>query len=118
MCEVGVRGLLATCGSGVLSPGPLLEDWDIISPREVAAAEPVPERRSLLAAALPFTQALLAQVSAPGTGEAHLGYITLLEAHRELVLLSWASQGPSSATNAVPTGGPDPGAGTGSPGMA
>ncbi|XP_054151335.1 TBC1 domain family member 25 [Melozone crissalis] len=41
---------------------PLLEDWDIISPREVAAAEPVPERRSLLAAALPFTQALLAQV--------------------------------------------------------
>uniref|UniRef100_UPI001293CC94 TBC1 domain family member 25 n=1 Tax=Lonchura striata TaxID=40157 RepID=UPI001293CC94 len=40
---------------------PLLEDWDIISPREVAAAEPVPERRSLLAAALPFTQALLAQ---------------------------------------------------------
>lgn len=43
--------------------GPLLEDWDIISPREVAAAEPLPERRSLLAAALPFTQALLAQVS-------------------------------------------------------
>ncbi|KAM6228590.1 LOW QUALITY PROTEIN: TBC1 domain family member 25 [Spheniscus humboldti] len=41
---------------------PLLEDWDIISPREVAAAEPLPERRSLLAAALPFTQALLAQV--------------------------------------------------------
>ncbi|XP_072776476.1 TBC1 domain family member 25 [Taeniopygia guttata] len=41
---------------------PLLEDWDIISPREVAAVEPVPERRSLLAAALPFTQALLAQV--------------------------------------------------------
>ncbi|NXM73132.1 TBC25 protein, partial [Serilophus lunatus] len=28
----------------------------------VAAAEPLPERRSLLAAALPFTQALLAQV--------------------------------------------------------
>ncbi|XP_039582576.1 TBC1 domain family member 25 [Passer montanus] len=48
---------------------PLLEDWDIISPREVAAAEPLPERRSLLAAALPFTQALLAQVSTPGTGE-------------------------------------------------
>ncbi|XP_016161174.1 PREDICTED: TBC1 domain family member 25, partial [Ficedula albicollis] len=45
---------------------PLLEDWDIISPREVAAAEPIPERRSLLAAALPFTQALLAQVSTPG----------------------------------------------------
>lgn len=43
--------------------GPLLEDWDIISPREVAAVEPLPERRSLLAAALPFTQALLAQVS-------------------------------------------------------
>lgn len=43
--------------------GPLLEDWDIISPREVAAAEPLPERRSLLATALPFTQALLAQVS-------------------------------------------------------
>ncbi|OWK49893.1 TBC1 domain family member 25, partial [Lonchura striata] len=42
---------------------PLLEDWDIISPREVAAAEPVPERRSLLAAALPFTQALLAQAA-------------------------------------------------------
>ncbi|XP_049649325.1 TBC1 domain family member 25 isoform X3 [Accipiter gentilis] len=41
---------------------PLLEDWDIISPREVAAVEPLPERRSLLAAALPFTQALLAQV--------------------------------------------------------
>ncbi|XP_068034594.1 LOW QUALITY PROTEIN: TBC1 domain family member 25 [Anomalospiza imberbis] len=45
-----------------LTVSPLLEDWDIISPREVAAAEPVPERRSLLAAALPFTQALLAQV--------------------------------------------------------
>ncbi|XP_042746770.1 TBC1 domain family member 25-like [Lagopus leucura] len=49
---------------------PLLEDWDIISPREVAAAEPPPpppaERRSLLAAAVPFTQALWAQVgSAP-----------------------------------------------------
>ncbi|KAM6307730.1 uncharacterized protein O3Q21_012574 isoform 2-T2 [Podargus strigoides] len=41
---------------------PLLEDWDIISPREVAAAEPLPERRSILAAALPFTQAVLAQV--------------------------------------------------------
>ncbi|XP_068780180.1 TBC1 domain family member 25 [Struthio camelus] len=42
---------------------PLLEDWDIISPREAAGAEPPgPERRSLLAAALPFTQALLAQV--------------------------------------------------------
>ncbi|XP_054033151.1 TBC1 domain family member 25 [Dryobates pubescens] len=41
---------------------PLLEDWDIISPREVAGAEPGPERRSLLAAALPLTQALLAQL--------------------------------------------------------
>lgn len=69
----------------MLSPGPLLEDWDIISPREVAAAEPVPERRSLLAAALPFTQALLAQVSTPGAGKAHLGCPTLLEAHRELL---------------------------------
>lgn len=52
--------------------GPLLEDWDIISPREVAAAEPPPpppaERRSLLAAAVPFTQALWAQVSTTPPG--------------------------------------------------
>jgi len=69
---MGVRKRSRVPGCSVEGPrrlgaaGPLLEDWDIISPREVAAAEPLPERRSLLAAALPFTQALLAQVS--GTG--------------------------------------------------
>ena len=67
--RAGVRKGIGTPGCPVEEPkclvaaGPVLEDWDIISPREVAAVEPLPERRSLLAAALPFTQALLAQVS-------------------------------------------------------
>ncbi|NXF00114.1 TBC25 protein, partial [Menura novaehollandiae] len=72
---------------------PLLEDWDIISPREVAAVEPVPERRSLLAAALPFTQALLAQVRHTWAQVGHTWALgrslespTLVEAHRELVV--------------------------------
>ncbi|XP_025069451.1 TBC1 domain family member 25 [Alligator sinensis] len=42
---------------------PLLEDWDIISPKDVVGSEPLPgERRSLAAAALPLTQAILSQV--------------------------------------------------------
>ncbi|KAL4646242.1 TBC1 domain family member 25 [Arapaima gigas] len=42
---------------------PLLEDWDIISPKDVIGSDQLPgERRSLAAAALPFTQSLLSQV--------------------------------------------------------
>nr|XP_023675051.1 TBC1 domain family member 25 isoform X3 [Paramormyrops kingsleyae] len=42
---------------------PLLEDWDIISPKDVIGSDLLPaERRSLAAAALPFTQSLLSQV--------------------------------------------------------
>ncbi|XP_057244380.1 TBC1 domain family member 25-like [Malurus melanocephalus] len=56
---------------------PLLEDWDIISPREVAAAEPVPERRSLLAAALPFVvwRYLLNVFPSGLTGQEHLSHL-------------------------------------------
>lgn len=46
------------------SLGPLLEDWDIISPKDVIGSDLLPaERRSLAATALPFTQSLLSQVS-------------------------------------------------------
>ncbi|KAK1150553.1 TBC1 domain family member 25-like [Acipenser oxyrinchus oxyrinchus] len=42
---------------------PLLEDWDIISPKDVIGTDLLPgERKSLAAAALPFTQSLLSQV--------------------------------------------------------
>nr|XP_015196725.1 PREDICTED: TBC1 domain family member 25 isoform X1 [Lepisosteus oculatus] len=42
---------------------PLLEDWDIISPKDVISSDLIPgERRSLAAAALPFTQSLISQV--------------------------------------------------------
>ncbi|XP_018604455.1 TBC1 domain family member 25 [Scleropages formosus] len=42
---------------------PLLEDWDIISPKDVIGSDLLPgERRSLAAVALPFTQSLLSQV--------------------------------------------------------
>ncbi|XP_066566065.1 TBC1 domain family member 25 [Amia ocellicauda] len=42
---------------------PLLEDWDIISPKDVISSDLLPgERRSLAAAALPFTQSLISQV--------------------------------------------------------
>ncbi|XP_012681451.1 TBC1 domain family member 25 isoform X2 [Clupea harengus] len=40
---------------------PVLEDWDIISPKDVIGSE-VGEKRSLAAAALPFTQSLLSQM--------------------------------------------------------
>ena len=46
------------------STGPVLEDWDIISPKDVIGSE-VGEKRSLAAAALPFTQSLLSQVTEP-----------------------------------------------------
>ncbi|KAJ8385344.1 hypothetical protein AAFF_G00189650 [Aldrovandia affinis] len=42
---------------------PVLEDWDIISPKDVISSDLLPgEKRSLAAAALPFTQSLLSQV--------------------------------------------------------
>ncbi|KAJ8265927.1 hypothetical protein COCON_G00150260 [Conger conger] len=42
---------------------PLLEGWDIISPKDVISSDLLPgERRGLAAAALPFTQSLLSQV--------------------------------------------------------
>ncbi|XP_031467341.1 TBC1 domain family member 25 [Phasianus colchicus] len=74
---------------------PLLEDWDIISPREVAAAEPAPpppaERRSLLAAAVPFTQALWAQVGR-----------TLARAQAALAWSDSTSQTPTSPPSTPP----------------
>ncbi|XP_054859955.1 TBC1 domain family member 25 [Eublepharis macularius] len=42
---------------------PLLEDWDIISPKDVISTDLLlVEKRSLAAAALPFTQSILSQV--------------------------------------------------------
>nr|XP_056713081.1 TBC1 domain family member 25 [Euleptes europaea] len=42
---------------------PLLEDWDIISPKDVISTDQLlVEKRSLAAAALPFTQSILSQV--------------------------------------------------------
>jgi hypothetical protein len=41
-----------------------MEDWDIISPKDVIGSDQLPgDRRSLAAAALPFTQSLLSQVT-------------------------------------------------------
>uniref|UniRef100_A0A673YZF7 TBC1 domain family, member 25 n=1 Tax=Salmo trutta TaxID=8032 RepID=A0A673YZF7_SALTR len=43
---------------------PVMEDWDIISPKDVIGSDQLPgDRRSLAAAALPFTQSLLSQVT-------------------------------------------------------
>uniref|UniRef100_A0A8C6UZD8 TBC1 domain family, member 25 n=1 Tax=Neogobius melanostomus TaxID=47308 RepID=A0A8C6UZD8_9GOBI len=42
---------------------PVMEDWDIISPKDVLSSEQFADRtRSLASAALPFTQSLLSQV--------------------------------------------------------
>ncbi|KAM6977944.1 TBC1 domain family member 25 [Aplochiton taeniatus] len=42
---------------------PLMEDWDIISPKDVIGSDQLSgERRSLASAALPFTQSLLSQM--------------------------------------------------------
>ncbi|XP_053705148.1 TBC1 domain family member 25 [Synchiropus splendidus] len=42
---------------------PVMEDWDIISPKDVISSEQLAERtRTLASAALPFTQSLLTQV--------------------------------------------------------
>uniref|UniRef100_A0A4W5N375 TBC1 domain family, member 25 n=1 Tax=Hucho hucho TaxID=62062 RepID=A0A4W5N375_9TELE len=42
---------------------PVMEDWDIISPKDVIGSDQLPgDRRSLAAAALPFTQSLLSQM--------------------------------------------------------
>lgn len=45
-------------------PGPLLEDWDIISPKDVIGSDVLlaEKRSSLTTAALPFTQSILSQV--------------------------------------------------------
>lgn len=47
--------------------GPVMEDWDIISPKDVIGSEQLlaDKTRSLASAALPFTQSLLSQVSLP-----------------------------------------------------
>ncbi|XP_007507735.1 TBC1 domain family member 25 isoform X2 [Monodelphis domestica] len=46
-----------------LEESPLLEDWDIISPKDVIGTDLLPvEKRSLTAVALPFTQSILSQV--------------------------------------------------------
>lgn len=47
--------------------GPVMEDWDIISPKDVIGSEQllVERTRSLASAALPFTQSLLSQVHSP-----------------------------------------------------
>lgn len=44
--------------------GPLLEDWDIISPKDVIGSDVLlaEKRSSLTTAALPFTQSILSQV--------------------------------------------------------
>ncbi|XP_030640317.1 TBC1 domain family member 25 [Chanos chanos] len=43
---------------------PVLEDWDIISPKDVIGSDQLQgEKKSLAAAALPFTQSLLSQVT-------------------------------------------------------
>uniref|UniRef100_UPI003AABF4DC TBC1 domain family member 25 isoform X1 n=1 Tax=Centroberyx gerrardi TaxID=166262 RepID=UPI003AABF4DC len=44
---------------------PVMEDWDIISPKDVIGSEQLPgeKTRSLASAALPFTQSLLSQVT-------------------------------------------------------
>lgn len=45
-------------------PGPVLEDWDIISPKDVIGSDQLQgEKRSLASTALPFTQSLLSQVT-------------------------------------------------------
>lgn len=41
-----------------------MEDWDIISPKDVIGSDQLQgEKRSLASAALPFTQSLLSQVT-------------------------------------------------------
>lgn len=51
------------CHFPVLS-GPVLEDWDIISPKDVIGSDQLQgEKRSLTSTTLPFTQSLLSQVT-------------------------------------------------------
>lgn len=47
--------------------GPVMEDWDIISPKDVIGSEQlfVERTRSLASAALPFTQSIMSQVPSP-----------------------------------------------------
>lgn len=47
-----------------MSKGPVMEEWDIISPKDVIGSEQlfVERTKSLASAALPFTQSLLSQV--------------------------------------------------------
>lgn len=67
-----------------MCPGPLLEDWDIISPKDVIGSDVLlaEKRSSLTTAALPFTQSILSQVVS-GTPGAQLG----LEGRAYLALL-------------------------------
>ena len=55
-------GVLIPCHS--VCPGPLLEDWDIISPKDVIGSDVLlaEKRSSLTTAALPFTQSIISQV--------------------------------------------------------
>lgn len=63
--------------------GPLLEDWDIISPKDVIGSDVLlaDKRSSLTTAALPFTQSILSQVNS-GAGVLQLR----LEGRADLIL--------------------------------
>lgn len=53
--------------------GPVMEDWDIISPKDVIGSEQlfVERTKSLASAALPFTQSLLSQVHSAACHSLH-----------------------------------------------
>lgn len=57
--------------------GPVMEDWDIISPKDVIGSEQlfVERTRSLASAALPFTQSIMSQVPSPFLILLHLFFI-------------------------------------------
>lgn len=76
-----------------------MEDWDIISPKDVIGSEQLlAERtRSLASAALPFTQSLLSQVPSPTFLTQSLLPTTLYESGSLLMLLFHLC-----------SGGPDP----------
>lgn len=59
--------------------GPVMEDWDIISPKDVIGSEQLlsDKTRSLASAALPLTQSFLSQVSLPSLTSSHFLFIYL-----------------------------------------
>lgn len=77
------------------SVGPVLEDWDIISPKDVIGSDQLAgEKRSLAAAALPFTQSLLSQVTEPVS---QLFYQPMSAAFSQVYLLMQSSLRPKKA---------------------